>query len=115
MNPELLFAFNMTLVGLAIVFAVLAVLAIVISLVRRSDEGWKRKEEQAEVDALEKRPNIDATTAVLIAAAVATMVAGRTHVRSVRRLLPQGGKSSPWSSQGRAELMGSHSITRKAR
>jgi Na+-transporting methylmalonyl-CoA/oxaloacetate decarboxylase gamma subunit len=115
MNPDLLYALNLTLVGIAIVFAVLAILAGVISLVRRSDEGWKLKEKQQEVEALEKRPNLDATTAVLIAAAVATMVAGRHRIRSVRRLLPQGGKASSWSAQGRAELMGSHSITRKAR
>ena len=115
MTPDLNYALNLTLVGIAIVFAVLALMALVIKLVRRSDEGWKVQEKQREVEALEKRPNVDATTAVLIAAAVATIVGGRHRVRSVRRLLPRDAKASSWSAQGRAELMGSHSITRKAR
>ena len=115
MSSDLQFALNLTAVGIAIVFAVLALMALVISLVRRSDEGWKAREKQQEVEALEKRPNLDATTAVLIAAAVATMITGRHRIRSVRRLMPRGGSTSPWSSQGRAELLGSHSITRKAR
>ncbi len=115
MDADLKFALNLTLVGIAIVFAVLAMLALIITLVRRSDEGWKLQEKQREVEALEKRPNLDATTALLIAAAVATIVGGRHRVRSIRRLMPLGTKASPWSSQGRAELLGSHSITRKAR
>jgi len=115
METDLRFALNLTLVGIAIVFGVLALMALVIKIVRRSDEGWRVKEKQREVDALEKRPNLDATTALLIAAAVATVVGGRHRVRSVRRLMPQGAKASSWSAQGRAELMGSHSITRKTR
>jgi hypothetical protein len=90
-------------------------MSVVIALVRRGDEGWKAKEEEAAVERLEKAPTIDVTTAVILAAAVATYVGGRHRIRSVRRLLPHGGASSAWSSQGRAVLQGSHSITRKSR
>jgi len=115
MNPDLKYALILTLSGFAIVFAVLSALAAVLGLIRRSDEGWKVKEKREETEALQRDPNIDATTAVLIAAAVATYIEGRHHIHQVRRLLPRGGSSSGWSSQGRAVLQGSHVITKKSR
>ena len=115
MSQDMDFALSLTLVGLTIVFGVLLLMSAVIALVRRGDEGWKLEERAREVERLEKEPSIDATTAVLIAAAVATYVGGRYRIRSVRRLLPRGGSASAWSSQGRAVLQGSHTISRKNR
>lgn len=115
MNATLEQGITMTVVGLVIVFFVLALISFVVSLVSRLDARWQQRERELERAALDKPANIDATTAVLIAAAVATYVGGRARIRSVRRLLPTDLPSSPWSSQGRAVLQGSHLIQRPRR
>ena len=112
MSESLRFALNLTGVGLVIVFAVLALIAFVVSLVRRIDERWQRQEKAVD-EARESRPaTIDATTLVIITAAVATVVGGRFHFRSIRPVGSAHGAGSSWSQQGRAVLMGSHVIDR---
>jgi Na+-transporting methylmalonyl-CoA/oxaloacetate decarboxylase gamma subunit len=103
---------GLALIGIVIVFIVLAFLSTIIALVSRVDERWQRKEKAAAEAALTKSPTIDNVTMVLIAAAVATYLTGRAHIRRVRRLLPRDAPSSPWSHQGRLVLMGSHAIRR---
>lgn len=107
------FALTITVVGLAIVFLVQVAIAAVVGLLRRLDERWRAAEAAREAAALGRRPTLDDTTLVLVSAAVATLIAGRTRIRSVRRLLPADSPSSPWSAQGRAVLQGSHVIVRR--
>lgn len=104
---------NLGLVGFGIVFLVLGAIALIVLLIQRADRGWQQREHVESIRRLEKPPTIDAATAVVIAAAVATFVAGRHRIRSVRRLLPADAPSSPWSVQGRAVLQGSHALTRR--
>ncbi len=112
--PELMNrALTLTVVGMGIVFAVLAVIVGLISAISRLDKRWQRREEASDRESLERTPTIDATTAVLIAAAAATYLGGRFRVRSVRRLMRPDAPASPWSAQGRTVLQGSHVISRK--
>ncbi|MBN1827116.1 MAG: OadG family protein [Candidatus Eisenbacteria bacterium] len=104
---------TLALVGLGIVFMVQVLITLVVSLVRRIDRGWQDREERQASAALDKQQNLDTVTVVLIAAAVATIVGGRHRIRSVRRLLSVDSPSSPWSSQGRATLQGSHVLVRR--
>jgi hypothetical protein len=53
-------------------------------------------------------PEIDDVTLLCIAAAVATVLAGRGRVTHIRRLLPSDSPRSAWSLQGRMILLGSH-------
>jgi len=115
MNDDVTFGLLLSLVGISIVFVVLAAIAVVVFLIRRLDEGWQAREQAEEIRRLERPPTIDATTAVVITAAVATYVAGRYRIRSVRRLLAADAPSSPWSHQGRAVVQGSHVIQRRPR
>ena len=101
---------GLAVIGLLIVFAVLALLAAVVALVRRLDDRWLRNEQAQEHAALERTPTLDTLTLVLIAAAVATYSQGRFRIRRVRRLMARDAPSSPWSGQGRLVLMGSHVI-----
>lgn len=104
-------AVTLAVVGFGIVFGVLALTATLVWLVRRVDAQWQRREQVVEQQRLDRDPTIDATTAVLIAAAVSTYLGGRARVRSVRRLIPAEGGTSAWSAQGRSTLLGSHAIT----
>ena len=113
---------TLALVGLLIVFSVLTVIVCAVAVVRKLDDFFAARAEaraaaRAEAGGAEAQPgsdaNIDAVTSVLIAAAAATVLQGRHRIRSVRRLLPPGSPRSPWSSQGRLYLQGSHSIQRK--
>lgn len=113
MQDPMSFGLNLTAVGLAIVFAVLTLIALIVVVVGKLDARWRAQEEKKKAEALDREPTIDNTTAVLIAAAVATYVGGRYRVRSVRRLISSDPTSSTWSAQGRAVLQGSHVITRK--
>lgn len=108
MDPQLSQALGLALVGLVIVFLVLGSTALMVWLVRRLDESWQRHEQVVEQRRTDRPPTIDAVTAVLIAAAVATMLGGRTRIRSVRRLIPAEPGPSGWMAQGRATLLGSH-------
>jgi Na+-transporting methylmalonyl-CoA/oxaloacetate decarboxylase gamma subunit len=103
---------SLAIIGLLIVFVVLAFLATIIALVSKADERWQRMEKAAAQAALAESPTIDNLTMVLIAAAAATYLTGRHRIRRVRRLLPRDAPSSPWSHQGRLVLMGSHSVRR---
>ncbi len=104
---------TLTLVGVGIVFSVLALIALVVTLFKRLDDHWQKQEAEAEIKALEKDPNIDTTTLLLISAAVATVVGGRFRVRKIHRLLSPKTKRTPWSSRGRLVLQGSHTIRRR--
>lgn len=104
---------TLSVVGLLVVFAVLALIAAVVSLFKRVDDRWKAHEARLAETAVQRTPTIDDTTLLLITAAAATVVAGRFRVRRIRRLLPIRTKRTPWSAQGRLTLMGSHSINRE--
>lgn len=104
---------TLTFVGVAIVFSVLAIIASVVALFKKLDDHWQKQEETASVKALEKDQTIDDTTLLLISAAVSTVVAGRFRVRKIRRLLSPKTKRTPWSSQGRVTLQGSHTVRRR--
>ncbi|GMV39054.1 MAG: hypothetical protein AMXMBFR64_07700 [Myxococcales bacterium] len=101
-------ALTFSALGMLIVFAVLAALAVFIGLLRRLDARWQAAP-------TEPTQTIDDTTLVIIAATVATLLGGRGRVRSIRRVLPSDGPASVWSMQGRASLQGSHVITRRGR
>ena len=107
------FSVRFAVIGWIIVFGSLAVIAMAIALIRKADDRWQKHEEAQDVAAVDKDPTIDTTTLVLISAACATMIQGRFHIRSVRRLLPRDAQRSNWSSQGRAILHGSHVVSRK--
>ena len=102
----------LTVVGVAIVFSVLTIIAIVVAIFKRLDDHWQKQEEDSAVKALTKEPTIDITTLMLISAAVATVVGGRFRVRKIHRLLSPRTKRTPWSSRGRLTLQGSHTIRR---
>jgi Na+-transporting methylmalonyl-CoA/oxaloacetate decarboxylase gamma subunit len=104
---------TLAIVGILIVFGVLALIATVVAGLKRLDDRWQDHEARQLAAAAEKEPTIDNTTLVLIAAAAATAVGGRFRVRRIRRLLSPRQKRTPWSAQGRLILQGSHSVRRK--
>ncbi len=113
MADMLHFSAQFGIIGIAVVFLVLAFIATVVALFRRLDDHWQKRERAQEAAAEEKEPTIDNTTLVLIAAAVATMIQGRFHIRRIRRLLPSDAVSGTWSMQGRSILHGSHVVSKK--
>jgi len=106
---------TLAIVGILIVFGVLALIASVVALLKRLDNRWQDHEARQSAAALDKEPTIDNTTLVLIAAAAATAVGGRFRVRRIRRLLSPKQKRTPWSAHGRLVLQGSHTVRRKTR
>ncbi len=112
--PEWLhFGLKFAVIGITIVFSALIIVTFAIFLIRKIDDNWKAREDKQEARAQTREPTIDTTTLVLITAAAATMIAGRFHIRKVRRLLPRDAKSGPWSMEGRAILHGSHVVLKK--
>ncbi len=103
---------TLALAGLVIVFAVLALVATAVGLIRRLDDRWQAKEAAAVAAAGERPPTIDHTTLVLIAATVTTVLVGRHRIRRIRRLLSPEQPRTPWSAQGRLVLQGSHTLER---
>lgn len=105
----------MALAGVVIVFAVLAVVAGVVAALRRLDDRWHTAEAIRDSERSDLTPTIDATTTVILTAAVATLFMGRRRIRSIRRINSARDRlaASSWSLQGRAVLMGSHVITRR--
>jgi Na+-transporting methylmalonyl-CoA/oxaloacetate decarboxylase gamma subunit len=97
-----------TIIGFSVVFAVLTLIALVISQIRRFDEKWQHKEENEAEQATSKEQNIDYTTLILISAAVATIVNGKFRIRRISRVLSGNVHRTPWSSHGRAALHNSH-------
>jgi len=106
-------ALGLSVVGILVVFVVLALIAALVALIRKLDDGWQLREQQSAEAALTREPTIDETTVVLIAAACATVITGRHRVRRIRRLLSPRTKRTPWSAQGRLILQGSHAVERK--
>ena len=104
---------SLAIVGILIVFGVLALIATVVAILKRLDDRWQDHEARQLAAAGDKEPTIDNTTLVLISAAAATAVGGRFRVRRIRRLLSPRQKRTPWSAQGRAVLQGSHVVRRK--
>jgi len=104
---------TLTLVGILIVFGVLALIASVVAVLKRLDDRWQDHEARQSSAATDKEPTIDNTTLVLISAAAATAVGGRFRVRRIRRLLSPRQKRTPWSAHGRLVLQGSHTVRRK--
>ena len=104
---------TLTLVGILIVFGVLALIASVVAVLKRLDDRWQDHEARQSEAAVDKEPTIDNTTLILIAAAAATAVGGRFRVRRIRRLLSPRQKRTPWSAHGRLVLQGSHTVRRK--
>lgn len=111
---QIIFGIQITAVGMGTVFAVLGLIALMVSWIGRLDRRWQRLEEQRGAPQAPPEPRIDELTAVLIAAACATYLGGRFRVRSVRRLPPAEATGGTWSAQGRAVLLGSHVITRRS-
>ena len=107
------FSLKFAVIGILVVFGALAFISIAVSIIRRLDQKWESREEREDQAALEKDQSIDTTTLVLIAAAAATMIKGRFHIRKVRRLLPKQTPGGSWSKEGRAILHGSHVVPRK--
>ena len=104
----------LAIVGICIVFGVLALISIVVALFKRVDDRWKAHEQALVDQSVGRTQNIDNITLLLIVAAAATVAGGRFRVRRIHRLLPMRTKRTPWSSQGRLILQGSHgTITRK--
>ncbi len=102
----------LTLVGLGIVFVVQALITVVVTLMRRFDEGWHRDEKETKSASLEEA-TVDHTTLVLLTAAVTTALQGRAFtIRRVRRLLPRNQAHPSWQAEGRAVLHGSHHVRR---
>jgi Na+-transporting methylmalonyl-CoA/oxaloacetate decarboxylase gamma subunit len=104
---------SLTIVGILIVFGVLALIASVVAVLKRLDDRWQDHEARQAIAAVDKEPTIDNTTLVLISAAAAVAVGGRFRVRRIRRLLSPRQKRTPWSAQGRLILQGSHAVKRK--
>ena len=113
MSESLRFALNLTGVGLVIVFAVLALIALIVGLLKRWDERWQDHERRVEATAVSREQTIDATTLVLITAAAATVVQGRFRVHRIHRLLSPRRRRTPWSAHGRLTLQGSHAVRRR--
>ncbi len=100
-------------VGMGIVFGVLATISLMVYCIRRVDDRWQADEVESAQERLAAEPTIDTTTIVLISAAVATLLGGRGRIRRIHRRLPGDSPGSPWSTQGRMSVQGSHLITRK--
>ena len=107
------YALNFTVVGLLIVFGALIIVALLVAFISKVDDRWRERESAEKQSALAADQNIDTTTLILISAAAATLLQGKFHIRRVRRLLRAGGQRSPWSTQGRAILMGSHVVSKR--
>jgi Na+-transporting methylmalonyl-CoA/oxaloacetate decarboxylase gamma subunit len=116
MNSDTLgFGLEISLIGMGVVYFGLLLVTGAITLMRRLDERWQLAERRGESEALHAAPTIDSTTLVLLAAAVATMVAGRHRIRGVRRMLPGESIASAWAVTGRAVLQGSHVMSPRPR
>jgi len=106
---------DLSVLGLIIVFAVLALIAIVVRVMRLVDDRWQAGEAEDHVHATERTPTIDETTLVIITATVATLFQGRGRIRRIWRHDPSETPHGAWSLQGRATLQGSHAIQRSER
>lgn len=109
MSDTLAFGIRFSIIGMSIVFGVLLLIACVVAVMQRLDRLHERS------GAPPKPQTIDDLTLALIAAATATVLAGRVRIRSIRRVQLQKTVWSPWSLQGRAILLGSHQIRKKGR
>ena len=114
-TDTLSFGLEISLIGMGVVFLGLLLVTGAITMMRRLDERWQAAERHGEAAALLAAPTVDSTTLVLLAAATATLVAGRHRIRGVRRMLPGEGAASAWSVTGRAVLQGSHVMSSRPR
>lgn len=112
MNETMRMGLELAGVGLMVVFSVLTIMALVVTGLQRLDARWQAAEAAQDDARTEAEPTIDATTLVIISAAVFTVFQGRAHIKKVRRLLPSENPSTAWSMQGRLSVQGSHVIPR---
>lgn len=103
----------LSVAGILVVFSVLALTSLTVKAMSTLDRRQSEKAASTGAGPAEPSPTIDNTTLVLITAAVATMIEGRFRIRSVRRLLPAENPHSPWATQGRSVLLGSHVMPKK--
>ncbi|MBN2383677.1 OadG family protein [bacterium] len=108
MSEVLIFGLKVAVVGISVVFSALVIIALLVAAFNWLDRQWHERELREHQRKLAKEPTIDDLTLVLITAAAATMVAGRFHIKSVRRVIHGGPLSSTWTLQGRSILHGSH-------
>jgi len=108
MEETLIYSLKLAVIGLGIVFLSLTVISFCIGLVSWLDRRWEEREEREKQKSMTKTPTIDELTLVLITAAAATIISGRFHIKSVRRVIHGGPLSSSWTIQGRSILHGSH-------
>lgn len=102
MSPELSRGLSLASVGLLIVFLVLGATALMVRLVRHLDEHWQRHEQVKDQLRKDRTPTIDATTAVLISAAVATILGGGcTFDRCGVSFRPRPDRAVGWPRAGR--------------
>ncbi len=112
-NPQNIeIGLKLTVSGMLIVFCVLALIALIVSVMRLLDRHWQVREAKQELASYDKAPTIDNTTLVLITAAVATVLTGRYRIRSIRRVSSEVSRSSKWSMQGRGQIHGSHVVNK---
>ena len=104
-----------SLMGIGIVFTVLATIAGIIFLLQRLDQRWSQQEQQSREQRNDlanpsREPTIDTTTLVLISASVATVLQGRYYIKSIRKLPSTAARRGSWTVQGRAVQHGSHTV-----
>ena len=101
---------EITFVGLIIVFAVLGIIAMMISLIRTIDEKWLEKEKIEKIEATEKEATIDALTLVLISSAVTAVLGMKRH--NIKKIKLIKNSRTSWSLTGRQTIMGSHKLNK---
>ena len=108
-------AITFSLMGLGIVFTVLATIAGLLFLLQRLDQRWSQQEQQSQrqrndMSNPNREPTIDTTTLVLISASVAMVLQGRYAIKRIRRLPSTDARRGAWAVQGRAVQHGSHTV-----
>jgi Na+-transporting methylmalonyl-CoA/oxaloacetate decarboxylase gamma subunit len=107
------FTLKFSVIAMGIVFCVLLGIAAVVAVIRRMDGGWQDRERAQAQAAAQRPPTLDELTLVILSAAAATLLAGRTRIRRIRKVVQYEAGSSPWSLQGRATLHGSHVLPKE--
>jgi Na+-transporting methylmalonyl-CoA/oxaloacetate decarboxylase gamma subunit len=101
------------LVGMTAVFFCLSLLALLIRVMRSSDEAINTRRIRsyaATVSELPEEEINDELVAVVAAAAMAT-IKQPLEVRRMRFLGPEAGRT--WTATGRLNIMGSHAVQKK--
>lgn len=111
MEHNIIYAFNLSVAGIGIVFASLILIAIAIRTMRSIDEALIKKREQKDVPESAKEQTLDNLTLVLISAAVAAKLQEKKYaIRNVRRIVSRDATIASWTMEGLGVLHGSHVI-----